>query len=82
MFHHNIPYPIKIIDYDIMIWKQPIKLIITPILNQRRSHINTETQHFWGDFSIWQCTGNTLRQSLEKGLRKIKETVAELWCLP
>ena len=26
MFHHIIPYPIKIIDYDIIRWKKTIKL--------------------------------------------------------
>ena len=67
-FHHNIHYPIKIIDYDIMTWKESIKLIITLSVNYGRSRTNAEIQFFWVDLSIWQFTGNPLRQSLHKGL--------------
>ena len=72
MFHHNIPYPIKIIDYDIMRWKQPIKLTVTPFLSQGR--INTETRCFGGAFFfIWQGPDKICCQSLPKGLQHIKE---------
>ena len=50
------------------------------LLSWEESYKYGDTAFLRGLF-IWQFSNNTLRQSLKKGLEKIKETGVDLWCL-